>query len=608
MSSGLIKEVNKMKKALFKNLKFKSILILSVLTIYAFFSILFFNIFNSIYYKNIKEKFIDENYIAAKALSDWLITQQNYIGSDARILSDDGIIHNAFYSDSYINLRKDRAHYDTFPLSFVEIKPANKLTFIKLSNEYKAKLNLYLSVKSEKNVALFGRDGSLKGYSSSFQHFHDNNHDREYVAREIGSEPSSLGAGGISLVEYSNGDFVIKGVSKVGIRDALGAVMVSQAIDASILDDLKHKINKDVFLFKDQSIVNSTCYLDTLRIEGYQLKKAVPFENSWNEIQIGKDKYIVSAIPIYDFYGKIIGYIGSGFKESTINTIFKATMSKIIPVEVIFVSIMFLVTFVLLSLFFKPFDSIISGLEEIRSGNYNYKITTETTSEDLENLKDSVNLLSDTLRDREAKLLDTQNELKETQQEVLILLGNIGESRSKETGNHVKRVSEYSRLLAEYYGLSKEEIDMIYEASALHDIGKVAISDIILTKPDKLTSEEFEEIKKHSVIGYEMLKGSKRKIIEYAASIALQHHEKWDGTGYPNKLRGTDIHIAGRIVAVADVFDALASYRCYKNPWSDDEIKDYFTKQSGYHFDPDLTSLFLNNYSQFLKIKNTYKD
>ena len=597
-----------MKKALFKNLKFKSVLMASVLIIYAFFFIVFFNIFNSVYYKNIKEKFIDENIIAAVSLSDWLTTQQNYIGSDARILSDDAIIYNAFYSDSYISLKKDRTHYDAFPLSSVEVKPANKLTFIKLSNEYKAKLNLYLSVKSEKNVALFGRDGSLKGYSSSFQHFHKNNHDSEYVAREIGSEPSSLGAGGISLVEYTDEDFVIKGVSKVGIRDALGAVMVSQIIDASILDDLKHKINKDVFLFTNQTIVNSTCYLDTLRIEGYSLKQPIQFEKKWNEIQIGKNKYIISTIPIYDFYGKVIGHIGSGFKESNINIIFKATMSKIIPVEIIFVSFMFLVTFVLLSLFFKPFDYIISGIEEIRSGNYNYKITTETTSEDLENLKDSVNMLSITLKDRETKLIDTQNELKETQQEVLIMLGNIGESRSKETGNHVKRVSEYSKLLATYYSLSPDEIDMIYEASALHDIGKVAISDVILRKPDKLTPAEFDEIKKHALIVYEMLKSSKRKIIEYAASIALQHHERWDGTGYPNRLSGSSIHISGRIVAIADVFDALASYRCYKKPWSDEEIKKYFSEQSGKHFDPELTLLFLNNYEQFLKIKDDYQD
>lgn len=597
-----------MRKALIKNLKFKSVLILSVLSIYAFFSFVFFQTFNYIYYKNIKEKFIDENIIAAKSLSDWLITQQNSIGSDARILSDDSIIYNAFYSDSYINIKKDRTHTTTLVPTAIEIKPVNKLTFIKLSNEYKAKLNLYLSVKSEKNVALFDRSGEIKGYSSSFLHYHNETHDTSYVAKEVGSDTASLGAGGISLVDFVNDQFIIKGVSKVGVRDAIGVVMVTQAIDFSILDDLKRKINKEVFLFQDKTIIDSTYYLDSVRIENYSLKKSMTSDTPYIDISIGKNKFIISAFPIYDFYGNIIGYIGSGFDESKIASIYGATISKIIPVEIIIASLMFLLTFVILSAFFKPFNYIIAGIEEIKSGNYNNLIKTETSSEDLRLLRDSVNGLAIALKDREARLLQSQNDLKETQQEVIFMLGTIGESRSKETGNHVKRVSEYSRLLATYYGLSEDEIIMITEASSLHDIGKVAIPDYILTKPEKLTYEEFEIIKKHAKIGYDLLKQSKRKIIEYAALIAIQHHERWDGTGYPNMLSKEDIHISGRIVAIADVFDALSSYRCYKNPWNDKDIQEYFEEQSGKHFDPALVAIFLNNYNNFLNIKSQYKD
>lgn len=597
-----------MKKALFKNIKFKSLLILSVLFIYAFFSFVFFQTFNYIYYKNIKEKFIDENIIAAKSLSDWLITQQNSIGSDARILSDDSIIYNSFYSDSYIRIKKDRTHSTSFDPSSIEITPVNKLTFIKLSNEYKTKLNLYQSVKSEKNVALFARDGSLKGYSSSFLHYHNESLDAKYVANEVGSETSSLGAGGISLVDFINDSFIIKGIARVGIRDAIGAVMVTQRIDFSTLDDLKHKINKDVFIFKENKIINSTYYSDSIRVENYLLKATPSLKTTFTELEIGKRKLIISTFPIYDFYGNIIGYIGSGFDESNISTIYGSTISKIIPVEIIIAAIMFLSIFLILSLFFKPFTYILSGIENIKSGNYDKLIKTETVSGDLRVLRDSVNELAITVRDREGKLLQSQNELLETQQEVIFMLGTIGESRSKETGNHVKRVSEYSRLLAQYHDLESYEIKMIAEASSLHDIGKVAISDTILMKPDKLTPHEFEIIKKHSKIGYDLLKHSKRKIIKYAATIALQHHEKWDGTGYPNQLSQEDIHISARIVAISDVFDALSSYRCYKLPWNNDDIKKYFVSQSGKHFDPILTDLFLINYNSFLEIKETYKD
>ena len=195
-----------------------------------------------------------------------------------------------------------------------------------------------------------------------------------------------------------------------------------------------------------------------------------------------------------------------------------------------------------------------------------------------------------------------------TQKDVISTMGEIGESRSKETGLHVKRVAEYSRLLAKKYGLSKEQCDLIYNASPMHDIGKVGIPDDILKKPGKLTNEEFEIMKTHAQLGYEMLKNSKRDILSAAAIIAHEHHEKYNGTGYPNNKKGGDIHIFGRITAVADIFDALGSDRCYKKAWKLEDIIELLIKEKGEHFDPIIIDLFLNNIDEFLEIRDRLQD
>ena len=181
-----------------------------------------------------------------------------------------------------------------------------------------------------------------------------------------------------------------------------------------------------------------------------------------------------------------------------------------------------------------------------------------------------------------SELTALTDEIIATQKDIISTMGEIGESRSKETGLHVKRVAEYSKLLATKYGLSKEECELIYNASPMHDIGKVAIPDEILKKPGKLTPKEFEIMKTHSKLGYDMLKNSKREILATAAIIAHEHHEKFDGTGYPNNKKGEDIHIYGRITAIADIFDALGSNRCYKRAWSLEDIKELLIKRKRY--------------------------
>ena len=195
-----------------------------------------------------------------------------------------------------------------------------------------------------------------------------------------------------------------------------------------------------------------------------------------------------------------------------------------------------------------------------------------------------------------------------SQREMIFRLGEVVESRSNETGYHVKRVAHYSALLAELVGLSDDEVTLIEYASPLHDIGKIAIPDAILNKPGKLDAGEWEIMKTHAEKGHKILEGSNMMVLDISSIIALTHHEKWDGSGYPYGLAADDIHIYGRITALADVFDALCSERCYKDPWELDRVLDELRAQRGKHFDPRLIDLFMANLDRFLAIRERFKE
>lgn len=257
-------------------------------------------------------------------------------------------------------------------------------------------------------------------------------------------------------------------------------------------------------------------------------------------------------------------------------------------------------------------DKLVDELEELKVS------FTKTTDKIIKDLRRQNKIMErsdkrqrqeyDELQKRLHEVQELQNEIEETQREVVFTMGAIGESRSKETGNHVKRVAEYSKILALYYGLPEEEAEMIKQASPMHDIGKVAIPDAILNKPGKFTDEEFEHMKKHAELGYEMLKYSERPLLKCASIVAYEHHEKYNGRGYPNATSGEDIHIYGRITAVADVFDALGSDRCYKKAWNDKKIFNLFKEERGQHFDPKLVDIFFDNLDEFLAIRDKFKD
>lgn len=190
-------------------------------------------------------------------------------------------------------------------------------------------------------------------------------------------------------------------------------------------------------------------------------------------------------------------------------------------------------------------------------------------------------------------------EVIETQREMIHTLGSVVESRSLETGNHVKRVAHNSYLLAKLAGLDEKQAQVLQMATPLHDVGKIAIPDAVLNKSGNLTPDERELMQKHTEIGRQILDGSNREVLRAAAVVAGQHHEKWDGTGYPDGLSGEDIDIFGRIVGLMDVFDALASDRIYKQALSLEECMRIIREESGRHFDPRLVDLFLENIERF---------
>jgi two-component system, response regulator RpfG len=197
-------------------------------------------------------------------------------------------------------------------------------------------------------------------------------------------------------------------------------------------------------------------------------------------------------------------------------------------------------------------------------------------------------------------------EIKSREKETLMRLARAGEYKDSDTAMHLQRMSLYSRAIAEKIGLDEEDAEIIELASPLHDIGKIGIPDSILLKKEGLDDQELKIMRKHPIIGYEILQDSPSKYLQKGSEIALAHHERFDGTGYPYALKGKDIPISARIVAIADVFDALTSIRPYKEAWTIDQALEYISKESGKHFDPELVNAVLSMRDTLEKIHNEH--
>ncbi|WP_206612553.1 HD-GYP domain-containing protein [Marinomonas hwangdonensis] len=216
--------------------------------------------------------------------------------------------------------------------------------------------------------------------------------------------------------------------------------------------------------------------------------------------------------------------------------------------------------------------------------------------------------LYDQNRQLQKKVDERTKALQASQLRIIHHLGRAVEFKDNETGAHVIRMSHYARMIAQEYGGNEEWVNQIFQAAPMHDVGKIGISDAILLKPGKLNPEEWEKMKLHTVYGGEIFAEDSDPMLQMAKTIALTHHEKWDGSGYPNGLKGEEIPLEGRIVAIADVLDALMSKRPYKEAWRLEESLAYIQNSSGTHFDPNLVPLLENLNAQILSIRQQYPD
>jgi putative two-component system response regulator len=208
----------------------------------------------------------------------------------------------------------------------------------------------------------------------------------------------------------------------------------------------------------------------------------------------------------------------------------------------------------------------------------------------------------------DAKFRVLTDELVSTQKEVIITLSELVEFRAHEPATHVERVAEFARIFAEALGLDASEALLLTEAAPMHDIGKIGLPDYIIHKPGALTTDELTVMRSHTQIGHDILARHDRPLFRMAATIALEHHERWDGSGYPRGLHGEGISLAGRIVALCDVFDSLSNARPYKDAWSLEKTVKFIEDGSGHHFDPKLVELMTGHIDRFLKVLVAKRD
>jgi response regulator RpfG family c-di-GMP phosphodiesterase len=241
-----------------------------------------------------------------------------------------------------------------------------------------------------------------------------------------------------------------------------------------------------------------------------------------------------------------------------------------------------------------------SSMEAVANGNLDQPVQI-TSQDEFGVMGCHTNLMIEILKER-------NRQLEKTRQEIIQRLGRAAEYRDNETGMHVVRMSHFSEALAKKANLSKEQCDLILQASPMHDVGKIGIPDNVLLKPGKLEGEEWTKMQTHVEVGASILSGSDSKLMQLAEEIAITHHEKYDGTGYPNGLKGEEISIEGRIVPICDVFDALTSVRPYKKAWTVEDAIELIKKEKGKHFDPGLVDKFVSILPEILEIRERYSE
>ena len=319
------------------------------------------------------------------------------------------------------------------------------------------------------------------------------------------------------------------------------------------------------------------------------------------------DKAIMVECPIHLDKESNLGWVAIVLDKGFIEAKVLANRQALLTIAMVLLASAIILTAILMSLLFRPLSLLRAGLNRIGRGDLDSPMQIKDFTE-LGMLGNTVNKMASELKTSQNLAKANEQEIIDTQKEVITTLGQVVESRSSETANHTLRVGDMSYELALLAGIPEAEAELIRMASPMHDVGKIGIPDSILNKPGKLTDEEYKTMQDHPDIGFNILNKSERTVFKAAAIIAHQHHEKWNGTGYPQKIKGEEIHIYGRIVGLVDVFDAIFSDRVYRKAMPLDKVLNIMREDTGHHFDPHLGKLFLDNLPKFLAITERYQD
>ncbi|MCP4572174.1 MAG: HD domain-containing protein [bacterium] len=316
---------------------------------------------------------------------------------------------------------------------------------------------------------------------------------------------------------------------------------------------------------------------------------------------------IIVTTPVNHHTQGRIGRVTVGLARSFIDGKIHQARSALILVAAILAICAILIALVMNAVLMRPLSRLQAGVRRIGQGDLDTKAEVSGPIE-FRRLAITVNEMADQLKETREIAAEREEEIIATQREVITTLGDVVESRSHETANHTRRVGAMCYELSLLAGLPEDEAALMRLASPMHDVGKIGIPDSILNKPGKLTDDEYTTMKKHAEIGHSILAGSERPIMKAAAIIAHEHHERWDGKGYPLGIMGEKIHIYGRIVAIVDVFDALFCDRVYRPAMPLNRVLAIISEERGHHFDPHLVDLFLTNLDLFLNIMDKLKD
>ena len=304
----------------------------------------------------------------------------------------------------------------------------------------------------------------------------------------------------------------------------------------------------------------------------------------------------------------LIGYSAIVFSLKGINLEIHRVRLMIAFLSGILLLLIVFFAYLIANILIKNLRRLLDAAGKLEKGDLSARVNIHSHDE-IEELGIGFNKMADEIQEKTREIKHALVQVKQASLETIYRLSLAAEYRDWDTGHHLLRMCHYAEAIAKKMGLDRKYVEAIMYAALMHDVGKIGIPDQILRKPGKLTSQEWEIMKRHTTIGGEILKNSEAEFIKLAARIALTHHEKWDGSGYPRGLKGDEIDLAGRIAAVADVFEAVTSERPYKEPYPVEKAFEIIRQGRGTHFDPSVVDIFFEIKDEILEIRNrNYSD